>query len=279
MFCDYDCGQEANYQLKNGKWCCSKSQNSCIAVRKKMSDAQKEAQNRLEVKTKMIEVQNSREVSQKKSKSQRETCSKLDVKEKMSKAAIETWKRTEVKEKRKQNMNKPEVKERKIRNMKISLNTPQVREKKSKSQRETCSKLDVKEKMSKVSKEVHNRPEIKEKSRQRMLDGQAVYMQEFIKNPSKPQVELFKMLQQLCPNPIMNYPIFYRKKWNYSIDIADPKIGLAFEYDEPYWHKHKGRDSLRQRRIEELGWKFLRYEKLPTLEQLKNDIMKKECNG
>ena len=101
MLCDYSCGQEAKYQLKNRKWCCSKSQNSCIAVRKRMSDTQKQAQNRPQVKTKMIEVQNSREVSQKKSKSQRETCSKSDVKEKMSKAAIETWKRIEVKEKRK----------------------------------------------------------------------------------------------------------------------------------------------------------------------------------
>jgi len=27
--CEYGCGQEAKYQLKNGKWCCSKSSNSC----------------------------------------------------------------------------------------------------------------------------------------------------------------------------------------------------------------------------------------------------------
>ena len=27
--CDYGCGQEAKHQLKNGKWCCSKSVNSC----------------------------------------------------------------------------------------------------------------------------------------------------------------------------------------------------------------------------------------------------------
>ncbi len=27
--CDYGCGQEAHYQFKSGKWCCSKSQNSC----------------------------------------------------------------------------------------------------------------------------------------------------------------------------------------------------------------------------------------------------------
>lgn len=28
-FCDYGCGEEAKHQLKNGKWCCCKSWNSC----------------------------------------------------------------------------------------------------------------------------------------------------------------------------------------------------------------------------------------------------------
>jgi len=33
FICEYGCGQEAKHQLKNGKWCCSKSQNSCPAKR------------------------------------------------------------------------------------------------------------------------------------------------------------------------------------------------------------------------------------------------------
>jgi hypothetical protein len=37
MLCVYDCGNEAKYQLKNGKWCCSKSSNSCPINRKKNS--------------------------------------------------------------------------------------------------------------------------------------------------------------------------------------------------------------------------------------------------
>jgi hypothetical protein len=37
MLCDYGCGQEARFQLKNSKWCCSKSQNSCPEVRRKHS--------------------------------------------------------------------------------------------------------------------------------------------------------------------------------------------------------------------------------------------------
>lgn len=35
--CDYGCRQEGKYQLKNGKWCCSKTYNSCIEVRRKNS--------------------------------------------------------------------------------------------------------------------------------------------------------------------------------------------------------------------------------------------------
>ena len=37
IICEYGCGQEAKYQLKNGKWCCSKSWNSCSCLRSKNS--------------------------------------------------------------------------------------------------------------------------------------------------------------------------------------------------------------------------------------------------
>lgn len=40
--CDYGCGQEATYQLKSGKWCCSKSVNSCPEMRRKNSQGAKE---------------------------------------------------------------------------------------------------------------------------------------------------------------------------------------------------------------------------------------------
>ena len=46
MKCEYGCNQEAKHQLKNGKWCCSKSQNSCMTIRLKnsggLSNAHKE---------------------------------------------------------------------------------------------------------------------------------------------------------------------------------------------------------------------------------------------
>ena len=33
--CEYGCGQPAPHQIKNGKWCCSKSPNSCPAVKER----------------------------------------------------------------------------------------------------------------------------------------------------------------------------------------------------------------------------------------------------
>jgi hypothetical protein len=38
MLCDYGCGQEAKYQFKNRKNCCSESYKSCSEVRKKIRE-------------------------------------------------------------------------------------------------------------------------------------------------------------------------------------------------------------------------------------------------
>jgi hypothetical protein len=32
--CDYGCGKIALFRFKNGKYCCSKSKNSCLELRK-----------------------------------------------------------------------------------------------------------------------------------------------------------------------------------------------------------------------------------------------------
>jgi len=36
MLCDYGCGQEAKYQFKNGKWCCSKNVSQCSEIKNKI---------------------------------------------------------------------------------------------------------------------------------------------------------------------------------------------------------------------------------------------------
>lgn len=43
MICEYGCGQSAIRQLKNMKWCCSNSYNKCPEIRKKNSQATKQA--------------------------------------------------------------------------------------------------------------------------------------------------------------------------------------------------------------------------------------------
>jgi very-short-patch-repair endonuclease len=41
MLCFYGCGRESIKQFKNGKWCCSKSKNSCPENRKKIGSRSK----------------------------------------------------------------------------------------------------------------------------------------------------------------------------------------------------------------------------------------------
>lgn len=97
-----------------------------------------------------------------------------------------------------------------------------------------------------------------EKLREWMKNGHAAYMNRFIRNPSKPQVELYKMILKFCPYAIMNYPCL-----NYSIDIAIPFLNIAIEYDEPYWHKNKEYDKKRQCDLEKEGWIFFRFQTMP----------------
>jgi hypothetical protein len=98
-----------------------------------------------------------------------------------------------------------------------------------------------------------------------MRNGGAAYCNTFIKNPSKPQVELFKVISEIFPYPIMNYPYGY-----YCIDIAIPSLNLAFEYDGSYWHKNKKYDNRRQKYLENHGWKFFRFvDYVPNIKEIK----------
>ncbi len=101
-----------------------------------------------------------------------------------------------------------------------------------------------------------------------MLNGQAAYMNSFIKNPSKPQVELYKLAKLIDPDAIINFPSL-----NYSIDIAIPDQMIAIEYDGSYWHQNKEVDIKRQKELELIGWKFLRYQDyVPMIKELKSDL-------
>jgi len=110
--------------------------------------------------------------------------------------------------------------------------------------------------------------EWRHKRKQYMINGGAAHCNQFITNPSKPQVELFRLCQEVLPYPILNYPC-----GRYSIDIAVPALDLAIEYDGSYWHPDEKYDAYRQEEIEKEGWMFLRYvDEVPTLKKLTQNI-------
>lgn len=129
---------------------------------------------------------------------------------------------------------------------------------------------------SEISIKAHKEnPELSIKKRNYMLNGGALKARKGIKNPSKPQLKLFNMVNDLFPNSIINYDVigtYNDKKFQFEVDIVIKNRKIIIEYDEPYWHKDKKYDRDRQEKIESVGWKFLRYEKIPTIDKLKLDI-------
>ena len=109
-----------------------------------------------------------------------------------------------------------------------------------------------------------------ERSRIYMLNGGSSHASSFIRNPSKPQVELFNLVKQIDICPILNFAV---KEVNKCIDIALPHRKIAIEYDGSYWHQDEEKDKQRQKEIESLGWKFIRYrDRVPSLDELKGDL-------
>jgi hypothetical protein len=53
--CEYGCNQEASFQLKSGKWCCSKSPSSCSVIKYKNSLAIKQAHKEGRIKTTQLD--------------------------------------------------------------------------------------------------------------------------------------------------------------------------------------------------------------------------------
>ena len=89
-------------------------------------------------------------------------------------------------------------------------------------------------------------------------------------HPSKEQIKLFKIIQELYPNCILEYWV---KDVNRSIDIAILEHKIAIEYDGSYWHQDKEADNKRQKEIESLGWKFIRFiDYIPSKQELEKLI-------
>jgi hypothetical protein len=126
--------------------------------------------------------------------------------------------------------------------------------------------------------------EIKEKGRQTCLIKYGVdspmkleYFREIanqtlVKNgtckTSSQQIELYKIIQEVYPDAIINYPCS-RSIFDIALLISD-KIKIDIEYDCWYWHNQE-RDKRRDYYHMGRGWKILRIKsgmKLPTKEEL-----------
>lgn len=108
-----------------------------------------------------------------------------------------------------------------------------------------------------------------------MNSGGAAHAISFITNPSKPQVELYNRIKKIYPSAILNYPC---NPLNFSLDVAIPELMIYFESDGSFWHQDKNGDLEREKKIEKLGWKIIRYypvdciEQVPNIEQIQMDI-------
>ena len=166
-------------------------------------------------------------------------------------------------------MKKPEIRKK----MSLAIHnamTPKVRKKISIG----VSKAMTPERRKKMSERWQN-PKFREmvikKIRKRMLNGGAVIANAGIKNPSKPQVKLYRFLKKFYPNAKLNFPIKIRGSSWYSLDVAIPELKIDFEFDGEYWHKNrKTEDFFRDENLIERGWCVTRIKGEKELELILN---------
>jgi len=79
------------------------------------------------------------------------------------------------------------------------------------------------------------------------------------KKPSKPQKELFCLVQSIALDAVMEY-VVRTGTTIYFLDIAIPSKKIDIEFDCEYWHELNGieRDRKRDKELIELGWKVFR---------------------
>jgi len=245
--CDYGCGQEAKYQFKNGKWCCSKNWRSCSEKRKKMSEEKNPMWNKhhsAESRKKQSSANSGENHPMWNKHHSAKTLKKLRTPfEKIIKFTEDEGCKLLSKE----------------TDYKNQFSELWFR----------CSKGHEFPMRWDSFKSGTRCPEcFKERQKQRMLKGGAAYANSFVQNPSGPQKELYEKVKDLYPDAIMNYQVL-----NYSIDIIIPTLKIAIEYDGSYWHQDQEADDKRQKEIEDEDWVFLRYrDYVPSKKELEKDI-------
>jgi len=115
----------------------------------------------------------------------------------------------------------------------------------------------------------------------KMKEGLSVYASSFIRNPSRPQVTLYKHLKKLYPEKEfgtdLNYPVSVRPDKHLSLDVGVPDLMVDFEYDGEYWHgspEQNTRDLFRDEALMQKGWAIVRIRK----KDLKN-LLKQKGSG
>ena len=290
--CEYGCGQEAKFQFKNGKWCCSKSCQNCPIMREKNGKNQRTKYEEIvrrfkkegcKVLTTLEEYENGYPQKLKYICSRGHLClSRYDgpktgitCKECSIIARIGKYSSEETKKKQSEAQRTPfediikfvESEDYNLLSKKedyknqfsiLWFRCPKGHEfpMRYDNFKGGCRCPDCARKRG------------GEKTSERMKSSGGDYVRSFIKNPSGPQVELFNLVKEIYPGTELEYSCL-----KYRIDIAIPGLKIAIEYDGSYWHQDQEYDDKRQKEIEDQGWTFLRYrDYVPSKEELERDI-------
>lgn len=282
--CDFGCEKEANHQLKNGKFCCSPSRNSCTNVKLQMSLNRKgvkrkpctnETKKRISISLKLKNKKNTKENMKpflceygcgKEAKYYFKTADKWCCSEFHTKCPYQRKKYKES-SKGREPWNKGKTNIFSEESLKIiSLSSIKNNTGKHLSEK-TKNKISIGNKKPKQSEK------FKEEQRQRMLNGQSLKMIKAIKKISREEIKLRDLVKVLYSDCEFQFPVF-----NYSLDIAIPEYKIAIEFDG-YYHfncqENVDYHTNRRNKIINEGWKFYRvtmFDKFPTLDEVKENI-------
>jgi len=212
--CFYGCRQEGIYQLKNRRWCCSKSQNSCPAIRKKNKE------NHADVSGSKNPMYRKHHTEESKKKNQENHKGKLS-KNKGRKYPKEFG----------ENLSKV-----------ISIQFKNGRESWNKGLTKETSKI-LKETAKKISSSKQNMSEetrikIGIGSQRKFLDPN--FLKKFNKvnnaKPNKPEIFLTKILEEFQFKYTGNYSFWINGK---NPDFTNENKKKVIEYFGGYWHDEK----------------------------------------
>lgn len=113
--------------------------------------------------------------------------------------------------------------------------------------------------------EIHGEEKAQQLIKDRKISGAEACAKQ--PRPSKPQKELFKLVQTIFPEAKLEHAFL-----GYVMDIAIHDHSLCIEYDGSYWHDPE-KDKIRDKVLEIYGWKTIRFiDHVPSIEELLQKI-------